>query len=255
MNPVDLQHFSKMTQILVPSSDEALKECEQTLSALSTLPHLTSDNFLIKGAESLYLRLKRDGVWLSAASPVRTLEKLTFDEKFCLALMQTKRFSYHQIAQVMKVSSPEMSEMLVMDASVVEKLLWSARCKLSYQQALQFMALKALPLKRNCPDLTSDFVADHPWTQKLVDDELSQKELHFLSAHILHCDHCRRCVEVTRQLIFKADQLVQGELGDGVHFREQLRPALKKISENRRRLIAKDPTFFEAVGSFLKSFF
>jgi hypothetical protein len=55
--------------------------------------------------------------------------------------------------------------------------------------------------------------------------------------------------------VIQEESLVQGELGDGVHFREQLRPALKKISENRRRLIAKDPTFFEAVGSFLKSFF
>jgi hypothetical protein len=172
--------------------DKALLINEDTLSGLSLL-QLDSQQTLERASKILIERAEKNPP--RALSLQHPFYRLAPIERFLITSLHVEHWSYSRIARVLGI-----------EPSLISTWAWSIRMKFCFQEAPQGLDYPRGPshLGATCPEYNSS----SPWTQRLLDDEMNNKERSFLQMHLMGCENCRRSLELTRKLIFKIDSLI-----------------------------------------------
>ncbi len=158
----------------------------ETVSVVSLL-NLTQDQTLERVSSALLERVDRDGTRAITAALFSPFFRLYSTERFILAALHRCRWSYSRIAKVLKISPTQVAE-----------LAWQARLRLSPPQNYPVGSGTTI----DCPPYSTK----DPWTQRFLDEELSQAERLSLQHHMQICEACRDTLQRCRRFYYEVDK-------------------------------------------------
>lgn len=120
-------------------------------------------------------------------------------ERFLLVALHLENWGYARLARTLGV-----------DAKLIEPWIWALRIRLCFQE-IQDSGLEyprgPIRLGPSCPE----YEVTAPWTQRLLDEEMSNRDRIFIQNHLMGCSACRGSLELTRRMIFKIDRLIPAQ--------------------------------------------
>jgi len=188
---MDLRDFETITQIsraLIPQTDEAQTQSMETVAAVSLLDF--SDEKSIQKIASGLVQ-KGEKITGRLSSP---FYRLPAQMRFALCALQKGHWSYKRICSILNINRDELTESL-----------WAARLWLALgQEQGGIVPTSALFESTQCPE----YNPEAPWTQELMDDEISSKDRLKLQAHLMVCPRCQDSLNRTREIYYKTDKLI-----------------------------------------------
>lgn len=230
MRQEDLQLITDLGRALYANPELARSKSVETVAAVSTLEQLSDDQVFEKVTYLLLKQAEQEGTRASSAGVTHPFYRLSSLDRGVLALLHSGRVSYKRLARVLSV-----------DPIMVEQLAWSARTKLASAPEVRRSAphpVGTSKLKHACPE----YFPDHPWTQKLLDDEMKPQELVMIQNHTMVCEECRRALVQAREFYYAVEQWVP-TVNEGVSV------TVSELREARIRLgkLPLDLTVLEAL--------
>ena len=208
----------------------------ETVAAVSTLGKLNDEQSFEKALRLLIDRANREGTHAIQTSVSNPFFRLAPEERAVLALLHSGKISYQRLSKVFDI-----------DKTDLERLAWKSRVKMGQNPEISKVA--PLPrggskVKPHCPE----YDVERPWTQRLLDDELSSQELLFIQNHCMGCDVCRRSLEDARKFYYEIEkQIPFWNPSDA----ENIRTSLRRASIRAGR-VPSDLTVKEALAVFLE---
>ncbi len=190
MTSDDFKILSHFGQALYSNPEQARTRSIETAAALSTRISLEDPKSFIRAARLLLDRAEREGVSAISSGVHQPFYRLTSFERFTITALHSGRVSYKVLAEILGISSEE-----------IEKLAWHSRMKLASQPEIRAQIPHPAGTRKDghaCPE----FFVDHPWTQKLLDDEMKQLELTYIQNHLTACPTCARALATSRKFYY-----------------------------------------------------
>jgi hypothetical protein len=191
----DLKTLSFFGNALWADSDYSERVAVETITAVSLLD-LTPDRSMERVSSALLSRAIKDGVEVNASVINRPFFRLHPMERFILSALHLGRWSYERLGRVLKKTPEE-----------IGKIAWSARLRLISTPGRPVYVPHPTGSDLNgvrCPD----YDQYNPWTQRFLDDEMTNRERIFMQNHLMACDRCRQALSRCRNLYYTADALV-----------------------------------------------
>jgi hypothetical protein len=223
MDQEDLSLFSALSSALWADEATSRRVARDTCAAVS-LMNLSRQKSVEKVASTLLDLATRNGLAENSRSNLsvphlfvqKPFFKLSPMERFALAALHSGRWSYSQLARVMRVSEEQLQE-----------LAWKARIQLAQTKYPVGPKLS----KDSCPE----YLPHRPWTQKFLDEELSAgSERVFMQNHLMACDCCRGALGRCRDLYYAVEALIPAVSDDS---------DLRKMMAELARLQNEDSVF------------
>lgn len=196
MRADDVLLITHLGKALYAQPELAHMRSAETVAAVSTLSRLNEEQSFEKALKILLDRAVREGTNATASGISKPFFRLSAEERAVLALLHSGKISYTRLAKVLNL-----------DKEDLEKLAWNSRIKVGSSPEIS----KIAPVppgtsksKPSCPE----YYPDRPWTQKLLDDELSTQELLFIQNHTMVCDTCRRSLELARKFYYEVEKQI-----------------------------------------------
>lgn len=116
-------------------------------------------------------------------------------ERFLLTALHIEKWSYTRVARTLGI-----------ERNLIETWAWATRIKFAFQELETDLDYPRGPASLGpvCPE----YNPSHPWTQRLLDDELGKRERMFLQGHLMGCDRCRKVLESTRLMFFTIESFI-----------------------------------------------
>ncbi|NDF15210.1 hypothetical protein EB061_07805 [bacterium] len=159
-------------------------------------------------------------------------------ERFLLVALHRESWGYVRIARTLGI-----------DAKLIEPWIWALRIRLCFQE-IQDSGLEyprgPTRLGASCPE----YVVTAPWTQRLLDEEMSNRDRIFIQNHLMACATCRHSLELTRRMVFKIDSLIPNQASNEEI--EEAATGLQESWQDSEKVF--DPskiTFAGSIASFL----
>lgn len=237
MRDQDLQLISNLGRALYANPNQA-RECSlETLAALSTIERLDEDQSFERATQMMLYRAERSGTQATAAGVHHPFYRLSPIERFTLSLLHSGQVTYSRLARLLRTENAD-----------IERVAWHARMKIG--SAPEVKASAPYPpgtskLHHACPD----YDIERPWTQRLLDDELTPKELLFFQNHTTACFQCQRSLREARGFYYQVEKWVP--LADAEAFTPRDYERMVREAQLRRGEFPKDLSAGEAIALFL----
>jgi hypothetical protein len=188
MRKEDLNLVSILGQSLWTDPEQSGSIARETVSAVSFL-ETQPERAIEKTAQALLDRANKKGMYTRFATGLNSLFP---EERFILLALHSGRWSYERISRVVR----EPVEM-------VQSLAWNARVYLALSH------YPAAPSKSSpqCPE----YDPKRPWTQKIIDEEVSGQQKLFLQTHLSHCVSCREALMRAKEVYYKVQALIESQ--------------------------------------------
>jgi len=238
----NVQEISRIGRALYSLPEESYHYSSETLSTVKLL-ELDEETSLERAASALVFQaLKKSKVDQSIASTITPFYQLDPYDRFILSALHLCHWTYEKCARILNI--PE---------SQVSKRAWSARTrfmeKLIHSGKEIRYPIQAEIATSQCPE----FNLQHPWSQKILDDEIHGKERIFLQNHIMACDACRSTLNQTRELFFVIDEETKKILAHSSENDLNLEIKLQKHWENLNKNSELKRLFRLSLIDFLKT--
>lgn len=192
---MDIDSIKSLTRIsrsLWGDLDRSVAISEDALTSVSLL-QLSDERTLERASKVLIERAEKNPPkLLTLQHPFYRLAPL---ERFLLTALHIEKWPYSKICRT-----------LSLDSNLLESWAWAIRMKFMFQELSTDLKYPRGPAKLGpmCPD----YNASAPWTQRLLDDELTKRDRVFLQGHLVACEECRKSLELARKLFFKIESLI-----------------------------------------------
>ncbi len=188
-----IRSLTRISRSLYGDLDRSVAISEDTLTSVSLL-RLSEERTLERASKVLIERAERNPPRLLALQ--HPFYRLAPIERFLLATLHIEKWPYEKICRVLNLQ----------DTKLLQSWAWSTRMKFAFQELETDLVYPRGPAKlgHSCPE----YNASSPWTQRLLDDELSKQDRLFLQNHLMACTDCRKSLELTRKLFFKIESLI-----------------------------------------------
>lgn len=192
MNRENIRSLNRISRSLWGELNRSFHNSEEALVSASLL-RLSEEMTIERASKMLIERAEK--------SPPTTLRlnhpfyRLAPIERFLLTALQVEKWSYARIART-----------LGLDPDMIQSWAWATRLKYCFQEMEAKIDYPRGPatLGPVCPE----YNAAAPWTQRLLDDELGARERHFVQAHLMGCEKCRKALEATRKMFFTIESFI-----------------------------------------------
>ncbi len=188
MQPQDAERVAILAKSIWSDRDRAVAQSIDTVGAVALLG-LPAGVGLKRAAGALLTRGVQDGPRAGATRVAEPFFRLSTEERFALAGITKAGLSYERIAELLSV-----------EVSDVEELLWGVRLSLAHLHG--GVALSAIATGVSCPEVAPS----RPWTQAYLDDEMVGRQKWFIETHTRACVGCAKRVAMTREVLFKASR-------------------------------------------------
>lgn len=199
LNLEDLRSFALISHGLWPSASESEIASQDAIGAVSLL-NLPEEKALERAARALLEKSTRSAVDPDILN--HPFYRLMPEERFLLTALHFGKWSYSRLGRILGHSQAEVAD-----------LAWKTRLYIgAMNPRLSRQASQAKPRELGaapargmlCPELNPK----NPWTQKLLDDELSVGQRLFLQNHLMVCSPCHALLSRARDLYFAVEEIL-----------------------------------------------
>ena len=192
MDKEAIKSLTRISRSLWGDLEKSVAISEDTLTSVCLL-QLSDERTLERASKVMIERAERNPPRLLALQ--HPFYRLAPIERFLLTALHVEKWTYSKIARILGI-----------EVSLVEPWAWATRIKYAYQELSTGIDYPRGPasLGANCPE----YNMSHPWTQRLLDDELQKRERLFLQNHLLACEKCRKSLELSRKMFFTIEGLI-----------------------------------------------
>ncbi len=159
-------------------------------------------------------------------------------ERFLLVALHRESWGYSRIARTLGI-----------DPKLIQPWIWALRIRLCFQE-IRDTGLEyprgPTRLGASCPE----YVVTAPWTQRLLDEEMSNRDRIFMQNHLMACANCRQSLELTRRMIFKIDSLIPNQASNE-EIEEAAEELVESWQEGEKVFDSSKVTFAGSMASFL----
>jgi hypothetical protein len=188
-----LKSFTRISYLIWGDLKKSLTMSQESLAVVSML-RLEPSLVIERASKVLIERAEQNPP--SALSLQHPFYRFSALERFLLVALHLENWGYVRIARTLGV-----------DAKLIEPWIWALRIRLCFQE-IQDSGLEyprgPTRLGPACPE----YNVSAPWTQRLLDEEMSNRDRIFIQNHLMGCSACRGSLELTRKMIFKIDRLI-----------------------------------------------
>jgi hypothetical protein len=231
-----LKAFTRISCLIWGDLKKSITMSQESLALVSML-RLEPSSTLERASKVLIERAEKNPPpALSLQHPFYRFSAL---ERFLLGALHSESWNYTRAARTLGV-----------DPKLIEPWIWALRLRFCFQE-IQDSGLEyprgPTRLGASCPE----YEVTAPWTQRLLDEEMSHRDRVFIQSHLVGCSQCRQSLELTRRMIFRIDTLIP-RLASPEEIEEATTEIGQSWSEGERAFNPSKVTFASSIEAFLQ---
>ncbi|MBI4926106.1 MAG: hypothetical protein HY843_09295 [Bdellovibrio sp.] len=196
MRSGDLRAFCHLGFALWADPKEAETKIYNTLITVAAI-NINQDLAIERATSALYRQVIRENLSINQSAHFaldQPFYRLTPDERFVLSALHGGRWSYAKIARILEKNLNQ-----------IAAIAWRARVCLTHTPSNSKSVYPTGSIKDGyCPV----YIIEHPWTQKLLDDEMEHSEKIYIQNHLLGCTRCLEALKQARICYYQVEKFI-----------------------------------------------
>ncbi len=192
------------------------------LDAIAGASVATQDGAVLieRASTALLTRSLVAGIEATADRVAEPFFRLSPDERVLLVGLHHGRWSYSRMSRILGTDAAA-------SLQDMPRLAWKARMHLASQIPGLNYPTGSARNGMSCPD----YDPEDPWTQRFLDEELSQRERVFLQTHVQGCSACQKALNSCRNLYYAVEKWIPtvAEYGRDQQMMKRLKTAARQV--------------------------